>query len=102
MARLDRELIDGAVGQGTELGLLASQALFVDQDQTLVREHEEIPKNLEGVLHHLAINQDLPELLLQFLRFYRRRVAEQTVHESHVVLPVCEDTIAEGNQVLSV
>jgi hypothetical protein len=47
---LDAEVGDAPVGQRTVLDLFARQALLVYQDQALVREDEEVPDQLVGLL----------------------------------------------------
>src|SRR4028118_2225085 len=65
------------------LDLVARQALLVYQDQALVREDEEVPDQLLGLLNSLAPREHPGKVTLYLGRIYLRRVPHQSVEQSH-------------------
>src|SRR4028119_1426435 len=65
------------------LDLVARQALLVYQDQALVREDEEVPDQLVGLLDSLAPREHPGKVTLYLGRIYLRRVPHQSVEQSH-------------------
>jgi len=60
-----REVVDALVGNARVLALLAGHALLVHEEEAVIRENDQVAKELVGVLNRLAINQEVGEFLFE-------------------------------------